>query len=56
MGDKKKVFYDKKAINLFQSALSMDKFFRVSACTTTKEIWNTLVETQEGIVKSRDLD
>ena len=46
--DKKKVLYDKKAINLLQSALSMDEFFRVSACTTAKEIWDTLVETHEG--------
>ena len=46
--DKKKVLYDKKAINLLQSALSMDEFFRISACTTTKQIWDTLVETHEG--------
>ena len=30
--DKKKVLYDKKAINLLQGALSMDELFRVSAC------------------------
>ena len=36
--DKKKVLYDKKAINLLQGALSMDEFFRVSTCRTTKEI------------------
>ena len=29
----------------------MDEFFRVSACTTTKEIWETLVETHEGTFK-----
>ena len=46
--DKKKVLYDKKAINLLQGALSMDEFFRISACTTAKEIWDTLVETHEG--------
>lgn len=28
--DKKKVLYDKKVINLIQSALSMDEFFCVS--------------------------
>ena len=27
----------------------MDEFFRVSVCTTAKEIWDTLVETHEGI-------
>ncbi|XP_050914784.1 uncharacterized protein LOC127129688 [Lathyrus oleraceus] len=46
--DKKRVLYDKKAINILQSALGMDEFFRVSTCTTTKEIWDTLVETHEG--------
>src|SRR3954468_7738423 len=49
--DKKKVVYDKKEINLLQGALSMDEFFRVSACTMTKEIWDTLVETHEGTVE-----
>src|ERR1044072_1802909 len=46
--DKKKVLYDKKAINLLHGALSMDEFFRISACTTAKETWDTLVETHEG--------
>ena len=49
--DKKKVLYDKKEINLLQGALSMDEFFRVSACKTTKEIWDTLVQTHEGTVE-----
>jgi oligoribonuclease (3'-5' exoribonuclease) len=46
--DKKKILNDKKAINILQSALSMDEFFRISQCQTTKEIWDTLVETHEG--------
>src|SRR3954466_8716895 len=46
--DRKKVLADKKAVNLLQDVLSMDEFFRVSACTTAKEIWDTLVETHEG--------
>ncbi|XP_050890112.1 uncharacterized protein LOC127095473 [Lathyrus oleraceus] len=46
--DKKRVLYDKKAINILQSALGMDEFFRISTCTTEKEIWDTLVETHEG--------
>ncbi|CAJ2657071.1 unnamed protein product [Trifolium pratense] len=46
--DKKKVLNDKKAINILQSALSMDEFFRISTCETAKEIWDTLVETHEG--------
>ena len=46
--DKKKVLYDKKAINLLQGALIVDEFFRVSNCKTAKEIWDTLVQTHEG--------
>ncbi|KAK2382430.1 rust resistance kinase Lr10 [Trifolium repens] len=46
--DKKKVLNDKKAINILQSALSMDEFFRISTCETAKEIWDKLVETHEG--------
>jgi hypothetical protein len=49
--DKKKVLNDKKAINILQSALSMDEFFRISQCQTAKEIWDTLVETHEGTVE-----
>ena len=49
--DKKKVLYDKKAINLLQGTLSMDEFFCVSACKTAKEIWGTLVQTHEGTVE-----
>ncbi|XP_050878843.1 uncharacterized protein LOC127082659 [Lathyrus oleraceus] len=49
--DKKRVLYDKKAINILQSALGMDEFFRVSTCTMTKEIWDTLVETHEGMTE-----
>src|SRR3954466_13688851 len=36
--DRKKVLANKKAINNLQSALSMDEFFGVSACTSAKEI------------------
>ena len=49
--DKKKVLYDKKEINLLQGALSIDEFFCVSICKTAKEIWDTLVQTHEGIVE-----
>ncbi|CAJ2637485.1 unnamed protein product [Trifolium pratense] len=35
--DKKKVLNDKKAINILQSALSMDEFFRISTYQTAKE-------------------
>ena len=46
--DRKKILNEKKAINILQSALSMDEFFRVSQCKSAKEIWDTLVETHEG--------
>lgn len=26
----------------------MDEFFRISQCTTAKQIWDTLVETHDG--------
>jgi len=46
--DKKKILNEKKAINILQSALSMDEFFRISQCKSAKQIWDTLVETHEG--------
>lgn len=49
--DKKRVIYNKNAINILQSELSMDKFFRVSQCTIVKKIWDTLVETHEWIIE-----
>lgn len=49
--DKKRVLYDKKAKNILQSALGMDEFFRISHCTTAKEIWDTLEVTHEGTVE-----
>ncbi|XP_050875904.1 uncharacterized protein LOC127079563 [Lathyrus oleraceus] len=46
--NKKRIFNEKKTINILQSALSMDEFFRISQCQSAKEIWDTLVETHEG--------
>ena len=46
--DKKKLLFDKKAINMLHSALGMDEFFRISQCKTAKEIWDTLEVTHEG--------
>src|ERR1044072_852463 len=46
--DKKKVQYDLKAKNILTSALGMDEFFRVSTCTSAKDIWDTLQVTHEG--------
>lgn len=33
---------------MLQSAFNMNKLLRVSHCTTTKKVWDTLVETHEG--------
>ncbi|XP_047149798.1 uncharacterized protein LOC124821898 [Vigna umbellata] len=41
--------YDVKARNLIASTLTMDEFFRISQCKTTKEMWDVLKVTQEGI-------
>ena len=46
--DKKKVQYDLRAKNILTSALGFDEFFRVSNCTTAKEMWDTLEVTHEG--------
>ena len=40
--------YDMKAQNILMSALGSDEFFRVSACETAQEIWETLEVTHEG--------
>ncbi|XP_050902203.1 uncharacterized protein LOC127112050 [Lathyrus oleraceus] len=49
--DKKKIRNEKKAINILQSALSINEFFRISQWKSAKEIWDTLVETHEGTTK-----
>ena len=32
--------YDSKAMNIIHSTLNSDEFFKVSACTTAKEMWD----------------
>ena len=46
--DKEKVQYNLKAKNIITTALSIDEFYRVSNCTTAKEMWDTLQVTHEG--------
>ena len=51
--DKKKIQLDYKAKNIITSALSYDEFFRVSQCSSAKEMWDTLQVTHEGTSEVR---
>ena len=44
----RRVEYDSKVMNIIHSSLQCDEFFRVSTCTTTKELWNLIQVTHEG--------
>jgi len=44
----KKVKFDWIAKNIITSALSCDEFFRVSQCSSAKEMWDILEVTHEG--------
>jgi len=46
--ENKRVQYDCIAKNIITSALNMDEFFRVSQCTSAKEMWEVLEVTHEG--------
>ena len=46
--ESKKAQYDCIAKNIIISALSSDKFFKVSQCELAKEMWDTLEVTHEG--------
>ena len=46
--ESKKAQYDCIAKNIIAHALSSDKFFKVSQCESTKEMWDTLEVTHEG--------
>jgi len=46
--ESKKVKFYWMAKNIITSALSCDEFFRVSQCSTAKEMWNILEVTHEG--------
>ncbi|KAK7289872.1 hypothetical protein RIF29_03868 [Crotalaria pallida] len=51
--DKKKIQLDYKAKNIITSALSYDEFFRISQCSSAKEMWDTLQVTHEGTSEVR---
>jgi len=44
----KKMQYDCVAKNIITSALNLDEFFRVSQCSSAKEMWDILEVTHEG--------
>jgi len=46
--ENKRVQYDCVAKNIITSALNLDEFFRVSQCSSTKEMWDILEVTHEG--------
>jgi len=46
--ERKKAQYESLAKNIIISALNMDEFFRVSQCSSGKEMWEVLEVTHEG--------
>jgi len=46
--ENKRVSYDCVAKNIITSALNLDEFFRVSQCSSAKEMWDILKVTHEG--------
>jgi len=46
--ESKKTQYDSVAKSIITSLLNLDKFFRVSQCTSDKEMWDILEVTHEG--------
>jgi len=46
--ENKCVQYDCVAKNIITSALNLDEFFRVSQCSSVKEMWDILEVTHEG--------
>nr|KYP41500.1 Copia protein [Cajanus cajan] len=46
--DRRKVQYNLKAKNIITSALGIHEYFRISNCTSAKEMWDTLKVTHEG--------
>nr|KYP56545.1 hypothetical protein KK1_002786 [Cajanus cajan]KYP56551.1 hypothetical protein KK1_002792 [Cajanus cajan] len=52
-GEIKKPENDAKVLNIIHSALNYDEFFRISACTTTKEAWDLIQVTHEGTPEVR---
>ena len=46
--ENKKAKFDCIAKNIITSALNSDELFRISQCSSTKEMWDTLEVTHEG--------
>ena len=46
--ENKKAKFDCIAKNIITSALNSDEFFRISQCSSAKEMWDTLEVTHEG--------
>jgi len=46
--EKKKTQYDLVAKNIITSSLTMDEFFRISQCSSAKEMWVVLEVTHKG--------
>ena len=46
--DEKMYSYDWKARNMIIAALGVDEYYRVSHCTTTKAMWDSLQIAHEG--------
>jgi len=46
--ENRKMQYDCVAKNIITSALNLDEFFRVSQCSSAKEMWDILEVTHEG--------
>lgn len=44
---------DSKAMNIICFTLNCDEFFKVSTCTTTKEMWDLIQVTHEGTLEVR---
>jgi len=49
--ENKRVQYDCVAKNIITSALNLDEFFRVSQCSSAKEMWDILEVTHEGTIE-----
>ena len=48
LDENKRAHYDVRAKNLISSALTLDEFYLVSVCESTKEMWDVLEVTYEG--------
>jgi len=51
--ENKRVQYDWVAKNIITSTLNLDEFFRVSQCSSVKEMWDILEVTHEGTTEAK---